>query len=274
MKNDPIMNNPAVEQLPNSNRSGTELHVSLPLSLVNKHGDILFQNGAAEELFGPDCRIGANLLPAFTSPASWPEILWELKQGSVADRPVVLRTLRRDADMAYLTVLPQQDERGLVETLLCFWAAARGMVITAHTAADDSAPQEYVRSLEQLLESRTYQNVLAAEQNEFARDALDALPVGIIIADARGTLTYRNRAMNDSFGLQTVEMMQRHVHELLPPELHPVFDRVVETGHRVHRESRDPRGRPADVDLLPLLRGGKVLRVVLQFSRSERASVP
>ncbi len=170
-------------------------------------------------------------------------------------------------NFCYLTMLPQYGADGQREAFLCLWAVRRKALTSAIQATDTGTLSEYTRELEELLEHRTYQNLLAAEQNESARDALDLLTVGVLIAGRDGSLLYRNRALADEFGIKPAQFLHPSVQHMLEPAAVEAFHAVVETGLRRCLISRDPAGEPAAIELLPLLRAGQAQRVILQFSR-------
>jgi PAS domain-containing protein len=241
----------------------------LPVSLVRPSGEILYENRTARQLLGHESDTAAgSVLSCLSVPASWEEILQKiLKSKNVEDEAILLQTLHGDAELAYLTALPQYDADGQIGVLLCVWASHRKALTSSLTATNTGTLSEYARELEELLEHRTYQNLLSAEQNEFARDALDALSVGILIISHTGEILYRNRTMTDQYGWYPQNYVRLDAVHVLPADLKEAYDRCCQNGLRAYCRSLDPAGRPADVDLLPLLRAGKVLRVVFQYSR-------
>jgi PAS domain-containing protein len=242
----------------------------LPVSLVRPSGEILYENRTARQLLGHEGDASpGSVLTALTVPASWEEILKKVMQSQpVEDEAVLLQTLHGDAELAYLTALPQYDSGGQLGVLMCVWASHRKALTSTLAATNTGTLSEYARELEELLEHRTYQNLLSAEQNEFARDALDALSAGILIASRTGEILYRNRAMTDQFGWHPANYIRLDVAHVLQPDLKEAFDRTVSDGLRSFCTSLDPGGCRAAVDILPLLRAGKVQRVVFQFSRT------
>jgi transcriptional regulator with PAS, ATPase and Fis domain len=239
----------------------------LAVTLVRPNGDILYENRLAREMMGHEAGAPKSLLASLSASTSWEEIMLKVsQQGTVEDEPVLLQTVHGDADLCYLTAHQQFDENGEVESVVCVWAARR-KAVGLPTQSDTGTLSEYTRDLEELIEHRTYQQLLAAEQSEFAREALDVLPVGIIVAASNGDLVYRNRAMTDEFGLRMSDYLKANVHYMLSPELVQAFDHVVESGLRAFYARQDLGGQDAAVDILPLIRAAKVQKVVIQYRR-------
>jgi PAS domain-containing protein len=240
----------------------------LAVSLVRPSGEILYENRLARDMRGRDAAPAASIVDSLTVPSAWDEILAKLTDtGHVEDEPVLLQTLHGDAELCYLTLQPQYDADGQREALLCLWAVRRKALTSPLQSTDTGTLSEYTRELEELLEHRTYQNLLAAEQNESARDTLDLLTVGVLIAGPDGSLLYRNRAMADEFGIKPAQFLQPTVQHMLEPAAVSAFREVVETGLRRCLIGCDPGGSAAAIELLPLLRAGQVQKVIVQFSR-------
>jgi PAS domain-containing protein len=240
----------------------------LAVSLVRPSGEILYENRLARDMRGRDLAPGASILDSLTVPSTWTEILAKLGElPRLEDEPVLLQTLHGDAELCYLTMLPQYRADGQRDSLLCLWAVRRKALTSAVQATDTGTLSEYTRELEELLEHRTYQNLLASEQNESARDALEVLTVGVLIVGRDGNLLYRNRSMADEFGIKPAQFLQPSIQHMLEPAAVEAFRDVVETGLRRCLLSHDPGGAPAALEFLPLVRAGQVQRVVVQFSR-------
>jgi PAS domain-containing protein len=240
----------------------------LAVSLVRPSGDILYENRLAREMMGRTGASHISIAQSFTIPQSWTEILEKLDQNNqIEDEPVLLQTLHGDAELCYLTIIPQHNTEGGREALLCLWAVRRKAISSTSQATDTGTLSEYTRELEELLEHRTYQNLLAAEQNESARDALDLLTVGVLIAACDGSLHYRNRAVADDFGVKPANYLQPSISHILEPTAAEAFREVVAPGLRRCIVGHDPAGAPAVMDMLPLIRAGQVQRVIVQFSR-------
>ena len=237
----------------------------LAVTLVRPNGEILYLSPVARELLDR-ARIGPTSLQAFlTVPTVWDQIAGRAERGeTIKDEYVLLETIHGDADHCYLTVLPQRGADGHVQSLLCVWAA-RQNALAACTGGESLG--DYTKELEELLEHRTYQHLLAAEQNEFAQQVLSLLSAGLIILSREGEVLYRNAAMCDDFGLRPAEYLQPNIRHFMSTEVVESFREVVEKGTRVHHVTQDPGGFPALVDLLPVVRAGAVQRVVLQFTR-------
>jgi PAS domain-containing protein len=237
----------------------------LAVTLVRPNGEILYLSPVARELLDR-ARIGPTSLPAFlTVPTVWDQIAGRAERGeTIKDEYVLLETIHGDADLCYLTVLPQRGADGHVQSLLCVWAARQNALAAANSG---ESLGDYTKELEELLEHRTYQHLLAAEQNEFAQQVLGLLGVGLIILSREGEVLYRNAAMCDDFGLRPAEYLQPNIRHFMSGEVVESFHEVVEQGTRVHHLTQDPGGFPASVDLLPVVRAGAVQRVVLQFTR-------
>jgi len=237
----------------------------LAVTLVRPDGEILYLSPVARELLAR-ARTGEKSLPAFmTVPTVWEQIVQRTERGeTITDEYVLLETIHGDGDLCYLTVLPQRGADGHLESLLCVWAARQNALAACHGGGSLS---DYTKELEELLEHRTYQHLLAAEQNEFAQQVLGLLGVGLIILSREGEVLYRNAAMSDDFGLRPAEYLQPNIRHFMSTEVTQSFHEVVETGTRVHHLTQDPGGFPAFVDILPVVRAGAVQRVVLQFTR-------
>lgn len=237
----------------------------LAVTLIRPDGEIIYESPIARELLNRPRTSGSSLLPFLSVPTAWESIVQRVERGeTIRDETVLLETVRGGADLCYLTVFPQRGAESRLESLLCVWGAR---VNALASAGHGESLTDYTRDLEELIEHRTYQNLLAAEQNEFAQQVLDVLGVGILILSGEGEVLYRNVSMCDEFGLRPAEYLQPNIRHFMPAEIVESFHHVVETGMRVHRFTQDPGGSPAFVDMLPLLRAGSVQRVVMQFIR-------
>jgi PAS domain-containing protein len=244
----------------------------LAVSLVQPDGEILFENRAARDMLGLGSTVSKTITESLTIPNEWEDLIGKVKhQGTLADEPVLLQTSHGDAELFYVTAIPQFTKSGALDRLLCIWATRRGAVAPPLNSTDTGTLTEYTRDLEQVLEHRTYQNLLAAEQSEFARDALDVLPVGILLASADGQILYRNHAMSDTFGLRPADYPELDVAHVLDDQVCEAFAVVIAQATRRFLITTDPGGNPATVDLLPLIRTGAVQRVLFQFARSTGA---
>jgi len=239
----------------------------LAVSLVRPDGTVLFENSLARQMLGREAAPSKSVRDSLTTPSEWEELVSKTERtGTLEDEPLLLQTPHGNAELYYITVVPQFSAAGTLERLLCVWAARRNEAPRPAATESDSLT-DYTRDLEEVLEHRTYQNLLAAEQNEFARDALDILSVGILVVSRDGEIIYRNQAMSDAFGLRPGDYIQLDVHHVLAPELADAFAAVVVSGTRRFIQSADPGGLPAAVHLQPLLRMNSVQKVVLEFSR-------
>lgn len=242
----------------------------LAVSMVRADGTILFENRAAKDLLGREVTASNSILNSLTVADAWEGLLDKIvREGAQADEPVLLQTPHGNAEVCYVTAIPQFTGEGTLDCLLCVWATRRKALSPALSCTDSGTLAEYTRDLEQVLEHRTYQNLLAAEQNEFARDALDVLPVGILVVSRTGQILYRNHAMTDDFGLRPSDYLQLDVQHILAADLVSAFDQVITTNTRRFLYSRDPGDLPAAVDLLPVLRMNTAHRVLFQFSRCD-----
>lgn len=235
------------------------------VTLVRPDGEILYESPVARKLFDRPRSIGKALKPFLSVPTAWDSIIQRVENGeAIRDEIILLETTHNDAEPCFLTVFPQRSPDSRLESLLCVWGA-RSNVLESSGGSDRLT--DYTRDLEELIEHRTYQNLLAAEQNEFAHQVLDILGVGILVLECGGDVLYRNLSMCDIYGLRPAEYLQPNIRHFLPAEIVQSFHNVVETGLRTHLASRDPGGSPADVDIFPLQRAGGVQRVVMQFIR-------
>jgi PAS domain-containing protein len=249
------------------------LHTEVAVSLVRPDGRIIYENGRARRLLGRDVLPAETVLSSLAVPTFWDELMDRLQhEKSALDLPVLLQTVYGDAELCYASIFPLHDEQGVLDALACVWLARRESPSPSGKGGPDAADvPSYTRDLEGVIEHRTYQHLLAAEQNEYARDALDALPTGILIVSTDGEIVYRNRAMSDDFGLRPADYPEPMVRHFLAPELLELFRRVVDNGLRACAVSTDPGGNAAAVDVLPLLRSGAVKRVALHFCRRLQA---
>jgi len=242
----------------------------LPMSLIRPDGNVLYENRAAKEMLGQDGTTSRSILDVLTVTESWHTIRERVAtEGTVLDEPILLQTRHGDAEVCYVTAIPMYDRQGVLDRLLCIWATRRQATSQEPMPHSEDSDDDYTRDLEQVLEHRTYQNLLAAEQNEFAREALDALPVGILIASATGDIIYRNRAMSDDFGLRPQDYLQPDVQHVLAEDLVAAHSQAMEIATRRIVCSLDPGGHAAVVSLVPLLRLNATQRVLFQFSRSD-----
>ncbi|HEY3296982.1 MAG TPA: PAS domain-containing protein [bacterium] len=240
------------------------------VSLIRPDGGVEFENQAAKDLLGRQSGMSLSILESLTVPGGWDEMMARLAlEGTLDSVPVLLQTSHGDAELCYVTAIPQYSREGTLESVLCAWGTRRDAAATGN--AENLA--DYTRDLESVLEHRTYQNLLAAEQNEFARDALDVLPTGILVASVDGEICYRNRSMGNEFGLHPADYLQLDISHVLSSDVAQAFEQVVENGSRRFLYGVDPGGLPAAVDLLPLLRLGRTQKVVVQFRRAKRGDV-
>ena len=241
----------------------------LAVSLVRPNGAILFENPNARELLGREAMPSNSVRQSLTAPGEWDEIISDVTRGAaVSDRPILLQTPHGNAELYYVTVIPQYDSKGTLDRLLCMWAARRGEVERGKGSANESL-DDYTRDLEEVLEHRTYQNLLAAEQNEFARDALDILPFGMLAVSGEGEIIYRNHAMSDRYGFRAGDYVRLDVTHVFDAEIAAAFSEVVATGVRRILHAVDLSGIPAVLQILPLIRVNSVQKVLLVFSRPE-----
>jgi len=193
-------------------------------------------------------------------------VLEKVSEGKdVIDEPLLLDTHHADAELCYLTVFPQRDAEARLQSLLCIWAARKDALSHPSITGNDSG--NYTRELEEMLEHRTYQHLLAAEQNEFAGQVLDVLPVGVLVLSLEGDIVYRNQAMTDDFGLRPADYLQPNILHFLPPDLCEAFQHVVKTSLRSFQIGTDPAGIAAAIDILPLIKVGTIQRIVMVFTR-------
>jgi PAS domain-containing protein len=240
------------------------------VSLARPDGRVLYENELARSQLG---RVGPateyTLLDLFTVPFRWHEIIGKILSGEpVADEPVVIHTEQSDAQTCYLTALPQYDSSGTLDHVLCIWASRKNALSSSARGAEEQR-LGYTRDLEALLEHRTYQHLLITEQNQRAKEVLDTLPVGILVASLAGDVLYLNRAMTDIYGLRPANYLKPNIRYFLRPDLVEIFDRVAESGMRRWEGGVDPGQKAAGIDFLPLLAQGTVERIALQFSRLE-----
>lgn len=236
------------------------------LSLIHPSGDIVYENKLTREMF-PDP--GEKPAAArFAVPSRWQELMDQMTSGEpVTDEPVLVKGIHSCAEMCYLTIFPQYNPEGTLDSLICLWASRRSALLQASEAGEDYASTDYARDLEAILEHRTYQQMLAAERNETAKDVLDVLPVGVVIADSDGTIQYLNRAMSDVFGLDPHLITAPTLRQCFSEDVGRTVSEVFESGRRSVLDSTDPGGRPVTVDVLPVLQGGEVKQVALQLGR-------
>ncbi len=239
------------------------------VTIVRRDGTIVYENQPARDLLGHSAEGGSSLLPSLTTKSDWDEIQNKLISGvAIVDVPILLQTVHGDTDLCYLTVFPQLSENGELLEAACVWSVRK----TSEDPAPDADPSEfsqYIHDLEKLIEHRTYQQVLAAEQNEFLSEVVDALPSGILVVSPEGDVVYRNRAMSDQYGLRTAEYGRPNIRYFLPRSLCDEFQKVVQSGLRTCMNTADPGGKEAVVEILPLERAGSTWQVVLHFSREE-----
>jgi PAS domain-containing protein len=255
-----------------SHEQFSSVNRNLAIVLTDTQGEILYENLIARQLFGHQVGRPKALLEYFVGEYAWAEILEKIRsRGGVEDESVVLRTTFADADLCYLNAFPFFNEDQEIEAVFCLWSARRG-AIQPHAGEQDesNAIQDYIRELEGLLEHRTFQRMLAAEKNEFAAEALECLPVGILVADVHGQIIFRNRAMEDIYGLRLTDYIQPHLQKILHPDLWTLFCQVADAGLRRAQATLDPGGMPAQAELLPLAKNGHVEKVVVQFCRTVR----
>jgi PAS domain-containing protein len=234
------------------------------LTLIKPDGEILFENSLARSLFPHENPTRSTIFSRFSAPHIWNEILKKVKDNqAIIDEPVAMRTVHSEADVLYLTVTVQfSDEK--TDLLCCIWSARQ----RAADSLSATSLSDYTRELEEVIEQRTFQQILVAEQNTQARTVLDALPVGILVVSDTGEVLYRNRSMSDVFGLNLHEYMEHNLRCFLPPEALETFAAVAKNGRRAHLRSTDPGGHPALVDILPLLSSSELPQFAFQFRRS------
>jgi len=237
------------------------------LTVIRPDGTIVYENRSARELLGHRQSTAANIMDFLTTRSEWDTILLRLEQSKVENQPVLLQTTHGDTDLCYLTATPQRDEVGQIEDLICVWSVRNNPVDIIPASADNAELNRYVQDLEKLIEHRTYQQVLAAEQNEFLSEVIEIVPEGLLVVSPDGDVLYRNRAMNDDFGLRTAEYGQPNIRYFLSSDICGIVWRTVETGLRACTVGPDPGGLDAMVDILPLLRAGAVRQIVLHFRR-------
>jgi PAS domain-containing protein len=237
----------------------------LAVMLMRPDGEIIYESPIARELLDRPRSSGRSLLPFLTVPTAWEDIVQRVERGEqIHDETVLLETVHGGSDLCYLTVFPQRSAAGGLESLLCVWGARMNALATVSSGENLT---DYTRDLEELIEHRTYQNLLAAEQNEFAQQVLDVLGIGILILSSDGDVLYRNVSMCDEYGLRPAEYLQPNIRHFMPAAVAQSFQHVAETGLRTHHFTQDPGGSPVLVDILPLLRAGSVQRIVMQFVR-------
>ena len=242
------------------------------IALIRPDGDIIFENEPARTLWAQRAA-GHSLLDRLTVASRWSEIVLQLSGGDpVTDEPVLLRTVNNDADLAYLTALPQNNAQGDLDSVLCIWSARRnGLSGIRHDLTGETV-SGYTRDLEAILEHRTYQHMLVAEQDEHARQVLDHLSVGILIANPGGNILYRNQAMSDVFGFRALDLPELHVRYCMSPAAQAMFQQVADTGLRGVVVDLDLGGCPAQIELLPMTKAGDIEQIVLQYSRVNSAA--
>jgi len=241
---------------------------SYAVTILHPDGRVIYANATAKLLFGRNVRPDAAIVGVLSSPSDWDSIVEKLAIGkSVADEPVLTQTRHNDTDIAYLTIHPEFDENGAIIELMCLWSSHKERLATSPEKADASTLSQYVHDLEKMIEHRAYQQVLAAEQNEYLSEVAEVLPMGLAVATVEGDVIYRNRAMMEDFGLRASDYGRPNIRYFLSREVCELFREVGKTGLRRWRADRDPSGKPVDVDLLPLLRTGEVQRIVILFSR-------
>jgi PAS domain-containing protein len=238
----------------------------LPFSIAKPDGDLVFENAAARRLFNRADSAPTSVPATLSSPTSWNDVLQTLAEGkSVTDHPMLVRTAHSDTDVCYLTVFPQWNADHHPEALLCVWAARRHALQTLQ--ADGTPSDDYIHSLEGVIEHRTYQQLLSAEWNELAREVLDVLPVGILLASLDGRVVYRNRAVVDTFGLRLTDYPEPNIRFFLSPDAQRTFQNAAEKGLRGQCSDKDPGGRAALIDVLPIFQQNDVQRIAVQFER-------
>jgi PAS domain-containing protein len=238
----------------------------LPFSIVKPNGDLIFENAAARCLFNHSHASPTSVLETLTSPTSWNDVLQTLSEGKpVVDHPMLVQTAHSEADLCYLTAFPQSNVDQRPEALLCVWAARRH-ALHALTEGGLTA-DDYVHSLEGVIEHRTYQQLLSAEWNEMAREVLDVLPVGILLAAPDGHVVYRNRAAVDTFGLRLTDYPEPNIRYFLSSVAQCAFQHAAQNGLRGQCTDKDPGGGAALIDVLPILQQNEVQRIAIQFDR-------
>jgi PAS domain-containing protein len=241
----------------------------LAIMLIRPDGDIVYENAQSRDLWGERQR-GANLRERLTIASSWSDAVAKILDGDpVADEPLLLQTPENEAEVAYLTALPQRNQIGDLDSILCVWSARRNALAGISDETPGETLSEYTRNLEAILEHRTYHRMLLAEQDEHARKVLDILPVGILIARTDGTIVYRNQCMTDVFGFRSADLPELNVKYCVSAASLARFLQVVATGLRAVVRDRDPGGAETRIELLPVLNAGVVEELVLQFCRTD-----
>jgi PAS domain S-box-containing protein len=120
------------------------------------------------------------------------------------------------------------------------------------------------------------------EQERNIRSLVEAVPAGIVVATADGSISLVNNAAQSLFGYERTEIIGKSVDDLVPEDLRP--------NHRGHRQGfmGRPQSRPmgkgldlscrrkngtgfeAEIGLSPLIRGGQVSVVATVVDISER----
>lgn len=249
-------------------------HSNFAICLVRPDGDILYRNPRAHTLFGSDKLTIKSLPDQFVVADTWRELVTRSRNDeTVADEPVIMHTAGSEHELCFLTLFPQRNLAGELDALLCVWTARRNALADRPDTPDSVGLDEYTRDLEAILEHRTYRQMILADMLEHARHALDALSVGILIADATGTIRYHNHAVSDTFGFRRAELAEPHLKYLLSRDQLQLFERVQRTGFRDSLETLDSTGAPATIEFLPLVENDTVASVVLQFSRALPATL-
>jgi hypothetical protein len=239
----------------------------IPFVVVKPDGNFIFENAAARRFFNHTDSSPASVFATLSSPTSWNDVLQTLAEGkSVTDHPMLVRTAHSDTDVCYLTVFPQWNADHRPEALLCVWAARRHALQTLPEGGSPS--DDYIHSLEGVIEHRTYQQLLSAEWNELAREVLDVLPVGVLLAAPDGRVVYRNRAVVDTFGLRLTDYPEPNVRFFLSAAAQQIFRHAAESGLRGQCTGNDPGGRAALIDVLPIHHQNEVQRIAVQYDRS------
>ncbi|MDD5087309.1 MAG: PAS domain-containing protein [bacterium] len=243
-------------------------HGHCALTIVRSDGVVIYRNTMASELFGRNVQVGSPIAAVLTSPSDWEAMMAKLIEGAaVIGEPVVVQTTHNDTDIAYLTIYPDRDESGELSELICVWSSYKERLTTLPETADAGTLSQYVHDLEKMIEHRAYQQMLAAEQNEYLSEVAEVLPMGLVVATVEGDVIYRNRAMMEDYGLRSSDYGRPHVRYFLSREVCELFAEVGRTGLRRSRTDHDPQGLPVDVDILPLLRAGDVARIMVLFNR-------
>lgn len=238
------------------------------VTILHPDGRVIYGNATAKLLFGGNANPDAAIAGVLASPSDWDSLTAKLAVGkAVMDEPVLTQTRHSDTDIAYLTIYPERDENDAVIELVCLWSSHKERLTTVPEHTDAGTLSQYVHDLEKMIEHRAYQQVLAAEQNEYLSEVAEALPMGLAVATVEGDVIYRNRAMMEDFGLRASDYGRPNIRYFLSREVCGLFHEVGKSGLRRWRADRDPSGKPVHVDLLPLLRAGEVQRIVILFSR-------